>query len=83
MDKIVDKLFGALGKESCLYFYVLSILAFVLLIVVLLSAIVYIIRHYKRLNYVALTHFLVVSIHLLIAYFVNRLLHTICVKTIS
>lgn len=82
MVQLLDKLFGALGKESCMYFYLLSILSFVMFVFAILAVLVYMVKHRKSMSYTTITHMLVVSIHLLIAYFVNRVLHTICTKTL-
>ena len=82
MVQLLDKLFGALGKESCMYFYFLSVLSFIMLVFSILSVVIYMIKHRKSMNYSTITHMLIVSIHLLIAYFVNRVLHTICTKTL-
>ena len=83
MAQLLEKLFGALGKESCLYFYILSILSFVLYVFAILAIIVYMVKHRKNMSYNTMTHMVIVSIHLLIASFVNRLLHTICIKTLA
>ena len=83
MAQLLEKLFGALCKESCLYFYILSILSFVLYVFAILAIIVYMVKHRKNMSYNTITHMVIVSIHLLIAYFVNRLLHTICIKTLA
>ena len=40
MAQLLEKLFGALGKESCLYFYILSVIGLIFVAVILFSAIV-------------------------------------------
>lgn len=82
MVQLLDKLFGALGKESCMYFYILSVLSFIMLVFSILAIVVYMFKQRKSMSFMTITHMLVVSINLLIAYFVNRVLHTICTKTL-
>lgn len=76
MSDIMDYLYGPLSKDYCIYFYILSILGFVLLILFLVPAIFMGIMKRKGVDY----YFTVlgVSFGYAIFYFQNRLLHSMC-----
>jgi len=81
MSNIVDTLFGPLGKEYCIWFYFLSIFSFVALLLAIVPALFYGIMKKKDFGY----FFSVIlgSLNLFIAYFVNRLLHSMCMGTMA
>jgi len=81
MPNVVDNLFGPLSKDYCIYFYVLSILGFVLLVLFLVPAIFMGITKKKGLDYY-LTIF-GVAFGYAIFYFQNRLLHSMCMGTMA
>ena len=76
MSDVMDYLYGPLSKDYCIYFYVLSILGFVLLILFLVPAIFMGIMKRKGVDY----YFTIlgVSFGYAIFYFQNRLLHSMC-----
>ena len=45
----MDKLFGPLGKEWCVYFYILSIVAYVAFILAVFGLGAYIVARYDKL----------------------------------
>jgi hypothetical protein len=75
--------FGALDKRSCLYFYLMSTAALGLVVLIVLYMIYHILTRSKKMNAMMIANFTVVSLHLTVAYFVNRLLHTICIKSLN
>lgn len=79
MSDVMDYLYGPLSKDYCIYFYILSILGFVLLILFLIPAIFMGIMKRKGVDY----YFTIlgVSFGYAIFYFQNRLLHSMCVGT--
>lgn len=81
MDKFMNQYFGALGKESCVYFYVMSIIFGISFVMGLISFIAYLVANIKKLD----KHMAFMGLHSLITvflvYFVNRLLHTMCVNS--
>lgn len=76
MSDVMDYLYGPLSKDYCIYFYILSILGFVLLILFLVPAIFMGIMKRKGIDY----YFTIlgVSFGYAIFYFQNRLLHSMC-----
>jgi hypothetical protein len=78
-NSFMNKVFGPLGKDYCLWFYFLSIIGFVLMIFILVSGVIVGIWKKSKPEYYL---FLVSgSVLYLIIYFQNRLLHTMCVAS--
>ena len=79
MDDIQQKLFSPLGKEYCLYFYILSVIGLVFVAVVLFSAVVIGVSKKKGLEF----YFAAImgSLGYAIFYFQNRLLYSMCVSS--
>jgi hypothetical protein len=78
----MDQYFGPLPREYCVYFYALSILFGVLFVSSLLSIAYFMITHIKKVNIMFIINSLFVLLNTFLAYLVNRLLHTMCVKSI-
>jgi len=77
--------FGPLSKEYCVYFYFLSIICFFMYVITLIGIVVFIIKNYKDSTKVNVSFFinsLMLIINSLLAYFVNRLLHTMCINSV-
>ena len=77
MDDIQQTLFSPLGKQYCLYFYILSVIGLVFVAVVLFSAVVIGVSKKKGLEF----YFAAImgSLGYAIFYFQNRLLYSMCV----
>jgi hypothetical protein len=82
MSAFLDKYFGPLGKENCMYFYLFSIIAGVAFMVTLTGAVVITITNFKKLDYLLLSNMFFMLLNMFIIYFVNRLLHSMCVKSL-
>ena len=79
----MDTYFGPLGAEYCIYFYTLSIIFGITFVLSLFYSLYYIIFNFKKLNTMGGTMGVVnTCISSLIAYLVNRLLHTMCMKSL-
>jgi hypothetical protein len=76
MADIMETLFGPLDRKFCDYFWLLSVLGFVLLAVLLISSLLVGISKNKGSDF----YFQTISIALgyAIFYFQNRLLHSMC-----
>ena len=71
-------LFSPLDRKYCMYFYFLSVFAFVLMIFSLIS-LIFLFGDFQKNKYVIMNS--VSSIIMLgIAYFSNRLLYTMCIR---
>jgi hypothetical protein len=74
--------FGPLDKNSCVYFLVISLIFFILLVIAIFTQLFWVFNNYKQLNFKILTGGLVMVFNIFLAYFVNRLLYTMCTKSL-
>ena len=82
MNNFMDKYFGPLPREYCVYFYALSIFFVFVFIVSLASFLAVSIYNYKKINIMTVMNTSMLLINTFLAYLVNRLLHPMCVKSI-
>lgn len=82
MSDLISIFFGPLNKPACGYFLLLSILFFIALIVLLFVQTSYIIKNYKKLPFTMFLLSAVPLFHVFLGYYVTRLLHTMCTKTL-
>jgi len=78
----MDKLFGPLGKEWCLYFYILSIVAYVAFILAVFGLGGYLVARYKNLNSSHIVNLAIIIVNTFFVYIGQRLLHTMCVRSL-
>jgi hypothetical protein len=77
-----------LDKNSCVYFYVISVFFLVLLVVSLFTNTVFLLRNLfiikktKVLTFEVISGALIMLFNIFLAYFVNRLLYSICIKSL-
>jgi hypothetical protein len=81
MNNMLDSLFGPLDKKYCDYFYILSILGFILLAIFLVSSILVGLSKRKGLDFYMQAFS--VSIGYGLFYFQNRLLHSMCIGSMQ
>ena len=74
--------FGPLGKEYCLYFYLMSIIFFVIMIFAIFGLIFAFIKKRKEVNTMFFINGIMLLTNSILAYFVNRLLHTMCINSV-
>mgnify|MGYP001394050712 FL=1 len=81
MADIMETLFGPLDRKFCDYFWLLSVLGFVLLAVLIVSSLLVGISKNKGSDF----YFQTISIALgyAIFYFQNRLLHSMCTGSMN
>jgi hypothetical protein len=82
MSDLMTKFFGPLDKSACVYFLIISVLFFISLIVLLGTELLYIVKNFNKLNFRTISSGLIIIFNVFIAYFVNRLLYTMCNKTL-
>lgn len=75
--------FGPLDKNSCMYFLFLTMIFFAILVFTMIGEIIFIVKRYKQLNFRVFTGGLILLFNMFIAYFVNRLLYTMCSKSLA
>lgn len=81
MDDFMRNYFGPLGKEWCLYFYLLSIFFLVAFVLAIISIIVSMIYNKKKIDSMFIANSVAILFNTLLAYFVNRLLNTMCLNS--
>jgi hypothetical protein len=74
--------FGPLGKENCTYFYFFSIAGFIVMIMFILFTLMILLRFHKKVNPHVLMNLIVMIINSFFLYFSNRLLYTMCMKSL-
>ena len=78
MSDFMEKYFGPLSKESCLYFLILSVFFFFTLVFTIIGEIVFLVKNSSKLNFRIFVSGLLLLFNAFIAYFANRLLYTMC-----
>lgn len=78
----MDTYFGPLGKEYCIYFYILSIIFGVTFVLSAISIGSFMVMHSKKVDMMFIVNAFMVLFNTFLAYLSNRLLNTMCVKTI-
>ena len=82
MNDFMNTYFGPLGQEYCIYFYALSIFFGIAFVLSVISVITYMITHINKIDMKMLIHTFFLLINSFLAYLVNRLLHTMCVRSV-
>jgi hypothetical protein len=82
MSNFLNTYFGPLPREYCLYFYILSIIFGFLFAASVLSITYFAIMHYNKVNLMFVVNSILAVFNTFLAYLANRLLYTMCVKSI-
>jgi hypothetical protein len=82
MNKLVDMFFGPLNKDMCFYFMIIGFIALFFLGMTILGFLGYLLFNFKKINTIMVVNLLVISISYFLAYLVNRIMYTMCVKTL-
>ena len=82
MAAFMDKYFGPLPREYCVYFYALSIIFGLIFVFSVMSIAFFIVMHFKKVNTMFIINSALVLFNTFLAYIANRLLHTMCVKSV-
>jgi len=82
MAAFMDKYFGPLPREYCVYFYALSIIFGLIFVFSVMSIAFFIVMHFKKVNAMFIVNSVLVLFNTFLAYIANRLLHTMCVKSV-
>jgi hypothetical protein len=79
---LMDQYFGPLPREYCVYFYALSIIFGIMFMVSAVSISYFMVTHINKINTMFVVNSLLILLNSFLAYLANRLLHTMCVKSI-
>ena len=82
MGNFMNDYFGPLGPEYCLYFYIASIIFGIFFVMTLFSTLSYGIFNFKKLNSLYFINSVFMLVNTFLAYLVNRLLHTMCIRSV-
>lgn len=83
MSEFMSNYFGPLSIHHCFYFLIISVIFFILFVVAVFADFFWLVKNYKQLNFRILTVGLIMLFNLFLAYFVNRLLYTMCKKSLA
>jgi hypothetical protein len=83
MSDLMTLIYGPLDKSACLYFLIISVLFFISLVLLLGTEIIYIVKNFGKLNFRTVSSGIIILFNIFIAYFVNRLLYTMCNKSLA
>ena len=83
MTDFMSTFFGPLDKQSCVYYLFLTMLFFGLLVFAIITEIIFVFKNFKSLNFRITTGGILLLFNVFIAYFVNRLLYTMCTKSLA
>jgi hypothetical protein len=78
MSDFMTNYFGPLSREYCAYFYFMSILFFIFFILSIIGVLSAVIMKGKKMDFMFLINSSMLVLNILLAYFVNRLLNTMC-----
>jgi hypothetical protein len=81
MNELMNYFFGPLPKEYCLYYYFLAVISAIILVMTFLSFVAFIVKS-KKIKMTMWLSMFNTLLAIFISYFVNRLLYTICVKSL-
>jgi hypothetical protein len=81
-NSFMNKYFGPLSRDYCVYFYALSIIFGFMFVSSVISIIYFSITHMKKVNSMFIINSIFILLNSFLAYIANRLLHTMCVKSI-
>jgi hypothetical protein len=77
MDNLLESFFGPLNKDYCLYFYILSVVGFILLTMMLATTLMVGITKRKGIDFYL--QMFSIALGYGVFYFQNRLLYSMCV----
>jgi len=77
-----NDLFTPLDKKYCNYFYYLSVISYFVFIFLVLSFLLMVVFHFKKLNLYISLNLISVIISTFLSYFINRLTYSMCVKSL-
>ena len=76
-------LFTPLDKKYCNYFYYLSVISYFVVIFLVLSFVLMVVFHFKKVDLNISLNFISIIISTFLSYFVNRLLYSMCVGSLK
>ena len=78
----IEQFFGPLPQEYCVYFYALSVVFGGMFAISVISIGFFMVTNMKKVNAMFCVNSFFVLLNLFFAYLVNRLLNTMCVRSV-
>ena len=75
--------FGPLDRSSCIYFRFLTIFFFAILVFALFTELLFVVKNFRQLNLRIFTSGILLLFNIFLAYFVNRLLYSMCDRSLA
>lgn len=82
MSNFMSTYFGPLDKSSCVYFLIMTMIFFFGLVIIFFKEVYFVITHFNKLNFRIVTSGILILFNIFLAYFINRLLYTMCTKSL-
>ena len=82
MNSFMNDYFGPLGEEYCTYFYILSIIFGVTFVFSAISIVSVVLMHHKKVDTMFVINSFFILFNTFLAYLANRIMNTMCVKTL-
>ena len=83
MSDFITTYFGSLDVSACLYFRILTIFFFGLLVFALFTELIFVVKNYRNLNLRIFSNGILLLFNIFLVYFVNRLLYSMCSKSLA
>tara|TARA_B100000900_G_scaffold408698_1_gene423384 strand:- start:4734 stop:4979 length:246 start_codon:yes stop_codon:yes gene_type:complete len=81
MNDFIQKVFGPLDKRFCDWFFILSVLGFVMLLILVISTVIVGFKNGKGIDFYLQS--VSIALGYGIFYFQNRLLHSMCAASLN
>jgi hypothetical protein len=75
--------FGPLDKSACMYFLIIAVIFFIGLVLVFVSELLFLVQNYNKLNIRMISATVLILFNLFLAYFFNRLLYSMCTRSLA
>ena len=75
--------FSPLNKDSCLYFYILSVFFGFMFLITFFGTIIFTVFNYKKTDKNFFIHSIMVLVNTIVGYFVNRLFYSMCIGSLK
>ena len=83
MADFMNMFFGPLSKEACLYFYFFSVLFGISFVFVSITVFIFILQNHKKMDMRLCFNLVLLLINVFLVYFVNRLLYSMCSRSLK
>ena len=81
MSGFMDSYFGPLSREYCLYFYLMSVFFFLMIVLGAIGIVAEFINKPKKFDLMLFINAVMLLFNAILAYYVNRLLNTMCMNS--